>query len=245
VSLAGRLGVFWSTRGHLNEGRVWLESAVSRGGSAATTLARAKALNGAGLLAMAQDDVGAAKAVFEEGLALYRETGDKEGIAFALTNLVSVAWLGQRYDIPVASLIEEANKLKPDIQDQRTVAHLLLLEGGVAFARGDLERVVELWEESLAHFREVRDARGVAMCLMTIGHMKVAQGDYGRAGTLLRESLRLAGELDHKQYVHYCTIGLGSVAASQDLPSRAARLWGPRRAWEWHMARTLRARAAP
>jgi predicted ATPase len=127
VMLAARLWGFWSARGYLNEGRRWLESATSRGGSAAT-LDRAKALNGAGVLAMVQDDADVAKVYIEEGLALFRETGDKEGIASALTNLGSVAWLGQRDDIPVASLIEEANRLKPEIQDRRTVAHLLLLE---------------------------------------------------------------------------------------------------------------------
>jgi ATP/maltotriose-dependent transcriptional regulator MalT len=152
--------------------------------------------------------------------------GDKEGIATSLANLGSVAWLGQRDDVPVAALVEEAKGLRPELEDRRTVAHLLLLEGGVALARGDRERMVMLNEESLALFREVRDALGIVMCLMNIGLVMVGQGDYERATTLLRESLSLARELDHKLFIQYCVTGLGGVAASQGWPVRAARLWG-------------------
>src|SRR5918998_4342554 len=109
--LTAALWSFWSTRGYVNEGRKWLESAISRSEHAVTappTLARAKALNGAGVLAMVQDEVGAAKVHIEEGLSLYRELGDKEGIASSLVSLGSVAWLGQRDDIPVVDLVQEA-----------------------------------------------------------------------------------------------------------------------------------------
>ena len=67
VRLAAALTDFWFARGYLSEGRRWLESAVSRTGPA-TTLARAKALNGAGWLAAYQGEYGAAKARIEEGL---------------------------------------------------------------------------------------------------------------------------------------------------------------------------------
>ena len=225
VRLAAAMWAFWFARGYLSEGRRWLESAVSRTGPA-TTLARAKALNGAGWLAAYQDEYGAAKAHIEEGLALYRELGDKEGIASSLVILGSVAAMGQRDDIPVADLVEEAILLRPELKDRRTVAQLLVLEGRVALARGDLERSVALWEETLALYREAKDALGIVMCLTNIGLVTLAQGDYERSATLLRESLCLALELDHKTFIQYCIIGLASVAASQGRPVRAARLWG-------------------
>jgi predicted ATPase/DNA-binding CsgD family transcriptional regulator len=225
LRMAAALWPFWLARGYLSEGRGWLESAVSRGGSAPAR-ARAKALNGAGWLAAFQGEYGAAKALIEESLALYRELGDKEGIASSLVNLGSVAWLGQRDDVPMAALVEEATMLKPELKDRRTVAYLLLLKGGVALARGDRERMVTLNEESLALFREIRDTLGVVICLMNIGLVTLVQGDYERATALLRESLYLARELDHKLYIQYCIIGLAGVAASQGWPVRAARLWG-------------------
>jgi predicted ATPase/DNA-binding CsgD family transcriptional regulator len=225
MRLAAALWPFWFARGYVSEGRRWLENAVSRSGPAAN-LARAKALKGAGWLATFQDDYAAAKALIEEGLAFYRQLGDKEGIASSIAYLGFVAVLGQRADIPVATLLEEAKGLKPELSDRRTIAYLLVLEGLIALGRGDLKQAVALNEEALALYREVSDALGVVACLTNLGLVTLAQGGYERSIALLRESLRLAWDLDHKLYVQYGTIGLGGVAASQGLPVRAARLWG-------------------
>jgi predicted ATPase/DNA-binding CsgD family transcriptional regulator len=225
VRLAAALWPFWFARGYLSEGRRWLESALFQSGRAAPH-ARAKALNGAGWLATFQDEYGAAKRLIEEGLALYRELEDKEGIASSIAYLGFVAVLGQRTDVPLASLLEEAARLKPKLQDRRTVANLLVLDGLVALGRGDLEQAVALNEEGLALFREVSDVLGVVACLTNIGLMMLAQDDYERSATLLREGLRLAWGLDHKLYIQYSILGLAGVAVSQGLPVRAARLWG-------------------
>jgi ATP/maltotriose-dependent transcriptional regulator MalT len=225
MRLAAALWPFRFARGYVSEGRRWLDSAVSRSGSAAN-LARAKALNEAGWLAMFQDEYGAAKALIEEGLAFYRQLGDKEGIASSIAYLGFVAVLGQRDDISVATLLEEAKGLKPELSDRRTIAYLLVLEGLIALGRGDLKQAVALNEEALALYREVSDALGVVACLTNLGLVTLAQGGYERSIALLRESLRLAWDLDHKLYVQYGTIGLGGVAASQGWPVRAARLWG-------------------
>jgi predicted ATPase/DNA-binding CsgD family transcriptional regulator len=225
VRLAAALWPFWFARGYLSEGRRWLESAVSQSGRGAPH-ARAKALNGAGWLATFQDEYGAAKMMIEEGLALYRELGDKEGIASSIVYLGFVAVLGQRTDVPLASLLEEATRLKPELEDRRTVANLLVLEGLVALGRGDLEQAVALNEGGLALFREVSDVLGVVACLTNIGLVMLAQDEYERSATMLREGLRLAWALDHKLYIQYGIIGLAGVAASRVSPVRAARLWG-------------------
>jgi predicted ATPase/DNA-binding CsgD family transcriptional regulator len=225
VRLAAALGAFWSTRGYLSEGRRWLEGAVSRSGPVATQ-ARAKALNGAGWVAMLQDEYGAARPLIEEGLALNRELGDEEGIASSLVILGSAAMMGRRDDVPVVALLEEAKELRPELEDQRTVARMVLLESMVMLGQDSRERMVALNEVSLAQFRERKYTYGVVMCLTNLGLVMLAQGDYERATTLLREDLRLAQELDHKLYIQYCLTGLAGVDASLRRPARAARLWG-------------------
>jgi predicted ATPase/DNA-binding CsgD family transcriptional regulator len=225
VRLAAALWPFWFARGYLSEGRRWLERAITLSDSL-STLARAKALNGAGSIATFQDDYEAAKALIEEGLALNRELGDKEGIASSLANLCGVAMLGQRDDIPALAALEEAKALRPEIKNRRTVGNLLILEGRVALARGDLERAVELGEESLEMYRGARDAYGIVMCLLHVAFVTLARNDYERTAALLREGLQLSRELEHKVFIQYCVTGLAGVAASKGFPVRAARLWG-------------------
>ncbi len=122
LRLAASLWLFWYTRGHTSEGRGWLERGISGLGTGAPQL-RAKALNGAGWIALFQPDYDGAEAFLEESLALYRELEDKEGIASCLVNLGFVALLGERNLESVPAYTEEAVRLRPQIEDRRTIAN--------------------------------------------------------------------------------------------------------------------------
>ena len=133
LRLATALFWFWQTHDYQTEGRSYLERALSN--SSGTTTAprlRARALDAAGGIAGFQGDYGAAKALLEEGLALYRQLGDKEGIASALTDLGMIAVGGQRDDIPLSAVMEELRGLKPTLKSRYTLAWLHLVEGGIA-----------------------------------------------------------------------------------------------------------------
>jgi tetratricopeptide (TPR) repeat protein len=104
VRLAGALWRFWDRHGHLREGRAWLDAALAlRGGETreeatseprpteGTLLARATALNGAGVLAYRQGDYARATQFYEESAALRRRLGDARGAASTLNNLALVA----------------------------------------------------------------------------------------------------------------------------------------------------------
>jgi len=225
LRLVAALWWFWYARGYLSEGRRWLEGTLSLNGSA-TTQPRAWALNGAGWIALFQGEFEAAKTFLEEALALFRKRGDKEGIASTLANLGFVAMLGQREDIPVPALLEEARKLRPGLRNRRTVAYLLLLEGVAAVGRGDLAYAMELHEESLLLLREVRDVQGVGGCLLNMGLVETARADYPRATELLRETLHVAREAGDKNIIQLALFGLASAVALEGEPARAARLWG-------------------
>ena len=193
----------------------------------ATRLLRAKALNGAGALAMFQTDYDAAKAFLTEGLALYQELGDEEGIASCLTYLGYTATLGHRDDIPVMDLLEEALEIKPRLEDRRTVAHLLVLAGIVAgVLREDLDESAALHEEALATFREIRDVQGTGICLYNLGLIETIRGSPARAKALLRELMRLGRGLRSKLDTLHAVYGLAAAAASEGRVVRAVHLWG-------------------
>jgi len=230
LGLAAALWSFWYTHGHLSEGRRWLERAIAAD-SAPTTRARAKALGGAGYIALFQGEYEAAKALLEEGLILYRELGEKEGIASSLVDLGFVAVLAERDLETVPALYEEAVGLGPEVEDRRVAANLLLFQGLIAVSQGEYERATALHEEALAKFREIRDVQGMGHCLNNLALGAVVEGDYDKASLLIRENLRIARESDYKLGIQYSLLGLGLVAASREQPVRAARLWGPWKPW--------------
>ena len=99
-------------------------------------LAQAKALNVAGMLADDQSDYAAARALFQESLAICRELGDPPGAAMALNNLGGQAQHARDY--PAArALYEESLALSRAIGDQWSAAAALTNLGRVALVAGE------------------------------------------------------------------------------------------------------------
>jgi non-specific serine/threonine protein kinase len=87
--LAGALARFWIMHAHFCEGRYWLGEALAVDDG--TGAERARALDGAGLLAEGQGAYEEATRLLEESLALWRTVGDRAGAARALTKMGMVA----------------------------------------------------------------------------------------------------------------------------------------------------------
>jgi len=225
LRLVGALWLFWHTHGHLSEGRGWLERALSVGGASAPVM-RAKVLNRVGWIVLFQGEYAAAKRLIEQSVALYRELGEAKGLAASLVNLGFIAVLGERDDIPLLPLLDEAMALRPRLTDGRTIADLLLLDGLIAASRQEWGAGVALHEESLALYREMGDAQGMGMCLGNLGLIALARAEYAEAVTRLCENLQLARAADDKLAIQYSLLGLAGVATARGQPARGARLWG-------------------
>src|SRR5258705_202564 len=91
LRLCGALQRFWWTRGHLTEGRQWCTRVLCKAGAEERTRERAYVLNAAGVLSYHQGDYPAARALYEESLAIRRGLGDRFGIAGSLGNLGDLA----------------------------------------------------------------------------------------------------------------------------------------------------------
>jgi predicted ATPase len=90
--LLGGLWWFWLVRGYLTEGRRWLQAFLTTPSGAVPTAARAAALGYAGYLACWQGDALQAHVWADEALALWRELGDGQGMAYALDVLAEAAF---------------------------------------------------------------------------------------------------------------------------------------------------------
>lgn len=230
LRLAGALWQFWGARGHLSEGRTWLEqmralasTAESEGQQVVAPLL-AKVLNGAGVLATRQSDYGHATACHEEALALRRAGGDTLGIASSLNNLGGIA-LEQGQYIHAQTLWEESLTLRRQVGDLRATALALMNLGVLAKQRGLNVRATLLLEECLPLFRTVGDTGMLATALNSLGGTLLEQCAYERATRVVEESLALARPLGQKGNIAAATANLGIVAYQQGDATRASALW--------------------
>jgi tetratricopeptide (TPR) repeat protein len=224
LKLAAALWRFWDIHSNFTEGRSWLERALEKGMSAPASV-RAKALNGAGVLALRQGDYETAQALLQESLAIRQALGDQLGIASSLNNLGNVAWVQGDYE-RAKVLLEESLSIRRALRDQRGIAFTLYDLGSVALMQGDYERAKVLFEESLAIRRVLFDQQGIAFTLNDLGNVALAQGDYERAEALYEESLAIFQELGSQWGIANALKKFAKLAGVKGQRERAARLLG-------------------
>jgi len=213
LRLCAAIWGFWSVRGHVTEGRHFLERALA-GSAGVPMVVRAKALNAAGMLALNQDDYEAGEALCRESLALFRELGDKQGMALTLYRLGLLAWWKGQY--PAArSLEEEALAFYRELGDKGGAADPLLILSRLALVQDDYAGARSLAEESLALFREVGDKWGLAYVLLHLALTIFARGDAAGARTLVQECLAISRELGYKEGIAESLSLLGQFALHQ------------------------------
>lgn len=224
LRIAGAIWRFWYVRGYFSEGREQLARSLASQSSVLLprSSARARALNGAGVLANLQGDYAAAREFDREGLAIVRELGDKQSIPSFLDNLGIMA--RQQGDYATArTLYEESLAVRREIGDKRGIAISLDNLGIVFREQGDTGAARSLYEESLALRREIGDKQGIAVALSNFGNALQASGDYASAHMLLEESLALRREIGDKRGIAISLNNLGIVVQLQG-DYQAARL---------------------
>jgi predicted ATPase/class 3 adenylate cyclase len=213
LRLGGALWWFWFLRGYFSEGYKRLERAIaeSRGKSESV---RAKALYVVGHLAHEIGNFERAAAMCEESLALFKELGDKSGIASS-TLILGVVAGSQGNSDRVVTLGEESLRLFRELGDKWGIALALYLLGGIARYRGDYGRATTLFEESLSLLRELENRSGIAYALHNLGAMALIQGDHVRAAALCKEGLTLSREIREKRGMAWSLNVLSLVAVRQ------------------------------
>jgi predicted ATPase/DNA-binding SARP family transcriptional activator len=224
LRLAASLWEFWWIRGHLAEGRRWLDEALARGASEPAEL-RASALHAASSLATRQGDYDRAAELSEQSLALWEELGDVSGTARSLLSLGTVA-AEQGDQEKAISLSERAAELYRESGDRRGHALAVSNLGGIALERGDYPKATSLSEQAYGLFETLEDSEGMAFALVNQGFAALSEHEHERALALLRQALRRLAELEFGDVIGYCFEGLAAVLALTAQAGPAARLLG-------------------
>jgi non-specific serine/threonine protein kinase len=225
VRIGANLGVFWEVRGHLSEGRHWLEAVLAVPAREGDARLRSWALSATGNLAHRQGDFRRATELHEGALHLRREISDTLGVAGSLFNLARVARM-QGEDQRAQELYEESLCFYREMGNTRGTAMVLNGLGIVMERQGEHERARTLYEDGLQIMRDLGDTRGIAVAFCNLGNTAERQGEYRRAKGLYEESVRLWRELGDRPGIAESLIGLGAVAAHQQQHERALQLLG-------------------
>jgi predicted ATPase len=235
LELAVGLGRFWWVRGPA-EGLAWLERGLERSDLRPDT--RAAALEAAGGAAWFVGDRERAEALFEEGLEIFRELGDRSGEAMMLTRLAPPLLEGGRIE-EGERLVAEAVSINRELGNSGELALSLEILGAAAHERGDMERADELLEESAALAQEIGDYWQVAWNLHLLADIALQRDDLERAWSLARDGLARAQEIGDDIAVLICVGILAIVAKRSGDARRAGVLWGAAERLDEELGETL------
>jgi tetratricopeptide (TPR) repeat protein len=129
-------------------------------------------------------------ALYEEGLALARELGDKHGIAALLNSLGEMARFQGDYE-RAASLYEGSLALFRELGGRLQIAMILHNLAYVVLRQGDGQQAAASFGESLVLYQDLKRKHGVIECL--IGLACVAAATVGEQPATAERAARLFG----------------------------------------------------
>jgi predicted ATPase/class 3 adenylate cyclase len=224
LRMVAALWRFWHLHGFLGEGRGWLREAL-QGRDGVPTIARGNALLGAGVLAHWQHDRPEVKACANEAVKLFRDLGDRRGLASAL-RLAAMALEDEGRFEGARRLREESLEISRDLGDERDIAVALAGLATVARTEGDYERAQRLWKDSLPLFRQSGDRYGLAISLFGLAFAAVDEQREDDAERYLAEALSLSQELEYEEGIAYYLLGAAALALARGESHRGVQLLG-------------------
>jgi predicted ATPase/class 3 adenylate cyclase len=219
---AGALWRFWQQRGHLAEGRRWLEEILAMPSGREPSPARAKALIGAGGLAWWQQDREAAGTFYQQALDIERELGDPARIAEALYNLSFVV---AGHDLgSAARLLDESLAQFRLVDDERGVAQVQAMLVMPEAQAGKWDSVIERLDEVVAIWRRLGERLHIAFDLLWLAYAHGRAGHREEARSAGLEALELFGEVDNHTGIGITFTALAFLATWEGRHEDAIRL---------------------
>ena len=211
-------------RGHLNEGRGWLETALGAEGHQPRLL-RALALDAAGSIAWRQADLAAADAHAGEALALMRHGGEELELRGPLSTLSVVAMDRGDYD-GARPYQDEIARLARRFGDGYGLATALNNQAYIEWMTQDVAAAEARWLECVDAAREAGTSEVLAMAVSGLGDVALVRGDLDRAQARFTEALALNHGLGFTENMAEMCLCLAAVANAQGDREQTARLLG-------------------
>ena len=228
LELAGAMGWFWLTHGHLVEGSDRLARALSR--SEASGRPRARALGASGALTARRGDPAAGRAQLEDAIERWRDLGDRAELASALDVLGWLLVYDAGDDPGSLDAFERSLEIQRERGDRAGETRALVGVCQVLVALGEVDRAEslsgELLEMAEGDLRTEHFAyHFLADCALLGGHFELAERRYGQSlqaaielGDLIETSIEVQG-------VAMSASGRGDADRAVRLAAAVEALW--------------------
>jgi tetratricopeptide (TPR) repeat protein len=177
-----------------------------------------------GGVAMMQGDLTWAHSYLEEGLALCRDTGNRN--VLAVLNTLALVTMDQGDYGGARSYQEESLALCRAQGDTHVPAAVLHNLGVVLVLQGDPDAARALFEEALAMNRQTGHRQWEAQNLLSLGQLAREGGDHPAARSLLTEVLTIQRDIEAIADLPDGLEAMAWLAQAEGQPDRAARLLG-------------------
>jgi non-specific serine/threonine protein kinase len=228
LDLVGQTSAFWADRGHLAEGRNWVEAAALAS-EGERTARRARVLRAGARFAARLGDVERLSAYAAESLEIAREVAEARDVESALIAAGNAALERGDYD-EAEQYLREAIALAPELGDRWLAATAIVtaLNGmaDIALRQRDFTRAVPLLEEALTMSRDLGEGEGTAVALYNLAHALFRVNRTNDAESAARESLELAARIESTHAVVWDLLLLGAAARLRGETERGANLLG-------------------
>jgi len=227
LRLGGALARFWSVRGFIVEGCAWLERAIVAADgrspalpSAGPGAAHARVLLGLGWLYAARGDFDRALAQDQASLALYRQLGDRRGIAGPLLAMAHLADYQGEFS-QVRALLLESIEHAAAVGDDNQVGEALCWLARNLYQGGELSAARAALDESATLLRGTGDLARLAGTLYIQGVIEAEQGEHraarvalARSSALYRQAGDRVGETKAMGWLGYACLHAGDHPAA-------------------------------
>jgi predicted ATPase/class 3 adenylate cyclase/Flp pilus assembly protein TadD len=212
VALASSLVRFWMIRGHLNEGRRWLDEALQTFAASPTSYVQIGAMIGAGHLAYAQGAFGVASDRYQVALEAARVMSHREYEAILLNALGNIEFAAGNLD-QANRLYTESVELSESIDDPHHRANALGNLGAVAHFRGETQVAMARYHECLKLWHTLGNTEGTLVMLQNLLILLAPFPEHAsRAHVYGEECLRLSRTLGDQRSEALTLTGLAIVA---------------------------------
>jgi predicted ATPase len=209
IQMCGYLWYFWYIRGIITEGRDWFYQVLKYSDHCPIEL-RARAFDGAGVLAMINGDYEKALYYHDASLQMYTELGDEIGIIGNIESLGAVH-LASGNSSRARDFFEKNFVMQKEKNDLDGMSSSMINLGVVGILEKNYGLAESYMEKALSIAQERGNIHYEVVTLQNLGSIAYHQGYYDHSMHLYKESLRVNRDLGNKDSIANCLEGFGLV----------------------------------